>query len=601
MRVARVVIRNFRTFASLDVNVADDLCCIIGENNTGKTAILSAIQICLDNTLPSSFRSLLREDIHSAVDISNPSQVLIGIELTGFEGRVNEEALVSTWKTAADRARIFYRFRPRPSVREQLIRGDIAPGRLVLEDYHWEIRGGGDPAIDLTEIAWDDEGIGESVRFADLQAYLIVHLPALRDVENDLRNPRQSPLIRLIEAFEIDAAEQAALIAILDEANKAIANSATVAEIGAAIDGRFKDVSGPAFEMDATLGLSAATFRAIIRNLKIILSDLSLASFEPGRNGLGMNNILYIAILMEYLKRRIALDRSAGQLILIEEPEAHLHPQLQFSLIAALRAIGVQTILTSHSTQVTSQVPLSSIVSLTKRQDATIAAGNLALNATLTAPEIADLERYLDATKSALLYARKVILVEGPAEMFLVPALIEQVYGVKLERLGVSVIAIHGIHFDVYAKLFRAGSLEKKCAIVADADMKPSDAQDFDPETDTPNLMALEGDFVSVFIGATTFERELVSVGRLPMLIETVRALGVPRILAQMEDGHAKLTLGGLGLAEETQLRVELGRITLNTAKRFGKARFAQIAARYAHLATDLPLYIEQAYEWLTE
>lgn len=48
MRVARIVIQNFRTFASLDVNVADDLCCIIGENNTGKTAILRAIQICLD-------------------------------------------------------------------------------------------------------------------------------------------------------------------------------------------------------------------------------------------------------------------------------------------------------------------------------------------------------------------------------------------------------------------------------------------------------------------------------------------------------------------------------------------------------------------------
>ena len=88
MRLDRIVIQNFRVFASLDVNVADDLCCIIGENNTGKTAILRAIQICFDNMLPSSFRSLLREDIHSAIDIAEPSQVLIGIELTGFEGRV---------------------------------------------------------------------------------------------------------------------------------------------------------------------------------------------------------------------------------------------------------------------------------------------------------------------------------------------------------------------------------------------------------------------------------------------------------------------------------------------------------------------------------
>jgi len=601
MRVARIVIQNFRTFSSLDVTVADDLCCIIGENNTGKTAILRAIQICLDNTLPSSFRALQREDIHSGIDIAHPNQVLIGIEFTSFEGRVNEEALVSTWKTASDRARIFYRFRPRPAVREQLASGEVLPGTLTLEDYQWEIRGGGDPATDLRSIAWNNDGIGETVRFADLQSYLLVHLPALRDVENDLRNPRQSPLIRLIEAFEIDATEQAALITILDAANQAIAQSPTVAQIAGAIDTRFKDVSGPAFEMDATLGLSAATFRAIIRNLKIILSDLSLSSFEPGRNGLGMNNILYVAILLEYLQRRIALNRSAGQLILIEEPEAHLHPQLQFSLIAALRDIGVQTILTSHSTQITSQVPLSSIVSMTKRENATIAAGNLALNAALTDPEIADLERYLDATKSSLLYARKVMLVEGPAEMFLIPAMIEHVYGVKLERLGISVIAIHGVHFDVYAKLFQQGSLEKKCAIVADADMKPSDAEDFDPEVNAPDLAELNGDFISTFAGATTFERELVSVSRLPMLIETARALGAPQIFAQLENGLAALALGGMNPADEMALRVELGRITLNTAKRFGKARFAQVAARYAHLAADLPPYIEQAYEWLTE
>ena len=175
-------------------------------------------------------------------------------------------------------------------------------------------------------------------------------------------------------------------------------------------------------------------------------------------------------------------------------------------------------------------------------------------------------------------------------------------HGPYFSRVGVSGKpgAVH-IHFDVYAKLFRVGSLEKKCAIVADADMKPSDSEDFDPESDAPDLVALENDFVSTFMGATTFERELVSVGRLPMLIETVRALGAPQILAQMENGLERLARGGMDLDEEMALRVELGRITLNTAKRFGKARFAQIAARYANLAIDLPPYIEEAYEWLIE
>lgn len=602
MRISRIVVQNYRGLKSVDVSVGNDLACIIGENNTGKTALLRAVQICLDVSFPSIYRSLVREDIHASIDISHPNQVLIGVELTGFEGIVHQEALVATWKTAADTARIFYRFRPRLSVREALQNGEIQPGDLTLEDYQWELKGGGNPATDLTDIVWDDDDIGESVRFSDLQSFLVVNLPALRDVESELRNFRTSPLARLIEACEIDQVEQDALIAILDNANQRIEASATIADIANSIDASFKDVSGPAFEMDATLGLSAATFQAIIRNLKILLSDLALDSFEPNRNGLGMNNILYIAILMEYLERRRARGNSAGQLVLVEEPEAHLHPQLQASLLIALRSKGVQILLSSHSTQITSLAPFSTLISLTKRADATIASSNLAANDQLSEDDIADLERYLDSTKSNLLFARKVMLVEGAAELFLIPALYEAVHGINLERLGISVVAIHGVHFNVFAALFREGNLEKKCAIVADADLKPSDAGDeFDVDVDAPDLAALRGDFVEVFAGATTLERELVMQETLPMLIAATRQLGAPRITAQLEAGLASLEGDELDIDEENALLTQLGTAVLNTAKRFGKGRFAQVAARYASLSTELPQYIEDAIDWLNE
>lgn len=600
MQISRIVIRNFRLFRELDIKVNDDLCCIIGENNTGKTALFRGIQICLDVALPSVFRSLIREDIHAALDISHPSQVLIGIELTDFRGKVNEEALVSTWKTGADHARIFYRFRPKPSVRESLDNGEREAGTLSLEDYAWEIKGGGNPATDLTEIEWNDDDIGESVRFSDLQSFLVVHLPALRDVEADLRSMRHSPLARLIEACEIGQDEQNALIDILNTANQQIAASATIAEIADAVDTSFKEVSGPAFAMDVTLGLSSATFQSIIRNLRMLLSDLSLQSFEPARNGLGMNNILYVAILIEYLQRRQAGAASSGQIVLIEEPEAHLHPQLQAALLVAIRSIGVQVILTTHSTQLTSQAPFPTLVSLTRRADASIASGNLSENADLSPEEIADLERYLDATKSNLLFARKVMLVEGPTELFLIPAMVEAVHQINLEREGISVVAIYGVHFDVYARLFRAGALEKKCAIVADADLVPSDAgEDFDVAEDAPDLHALRGDFVEVFAGATTFERELVSAHTLPMLIQTTRSLGAPQVTARLEAGLQQLNNGGRTPGQQAALLVELGTSVLNTAKRYGKARFAQVASRHAGLCTGIPQYIQDSLDWL--
>ena len=97
-------------------------------------------------------------------------------------------------------------------------------GTPSLEDYAWEILGGGDPSVDLAQIEWDTE-VGSSIRFSDLQAFLVVPLPALRDVENELRQPRQSPLAKLIEASDIPLTEQAQLVDILSEANAKIAAS----------------------------------------------------------------------------------------------------------------------------------------------------------------------------------------------------------------------------------------------------------------------------------------------------------------------------------------------------------------------------------------
>jgi hypothetical protein len=99
-------------------------------------------------------------------------------------------------------ARVIYRYRPRLDAREDLATEEKNPGELTREDYHFEITGGGDPAADPAEIDWDED-IGTSIRFQDLQAFLVVFLPALRDVESDLRYFRSSPLARLIDAMEM--------------------------------------------------------------------------------------------------------------------------------------------------------------------------------------------------------------------------------------------------------------------------------------------------------------------------------------------------------------------------------------------------------------
>lgn len=601
MRISRVVIRNFRSFAHLDVPLSSGTTCLIGENNTGKSNFLHAIRLCIDAGLSSTYRSLLPTDIHSTVDISEPNQVLIGLEITDFRGKINEEALVGAWQCKPGLARLIYRYRPKLSVREDLDSEDVAPGDLTHEDYHWEITGGGDPANDLAEIEWNED-VGASIRFADLQSFLVVFLPALRDVEVDLRQFRNSPLARLIAAMDIDPAEQEQLLDTLRQANQQIAATPTTSAIASAVDASFKSVTGPAFSMDVGLGLAEPSFQAIVRALRILLTSTAMTNFDPSSNGLGLNNILYVSILIEYFNRRLAQQKSAGQIILFEEPEAHLHPQLQLTLFTALSVLPFQSILTTHSTHITAHAGLSSYVVLTHTGTPVIASSVPARDAALASAEIRDLERYLDATRSNLLFARKVMLIEGPAELFLIPALLKKVKNIDLEREGISVIPIYGVHFDAYAKLFSADALPKKCAIVTDGDLKPSDADpSLEGEDDLPappDLAALENEYVRIFACKTTFERALTIQGTLEMFARAADDIGAPTVAARLRQGLADLASAKTA-PERQEILEPLRESVLNTAKRFGKARFAQIASRHVAAAAAIPKYIVDAAEWL--
>ncbi|WFP74649.1 ATP-dependent endonuclease [Mesorhizobium sp. WSM4906] len=603
MYISRIVIRNFRSFELLDVTIGQGTTCVIGENNTGKSNLLHAVRLCLDATLSSAYRSLLPSDIHSKIDLAHPEQVLVAIEVTDFKGKINEEALVGAWQFKPGYSRLIYRYRPKLGIREDLETGDIKPGQLTREDYQWEIVGGGDPAHNPAKLSWKDD-VGSSIRFSDLQSFLVVFLPALRDVESDLRQYRNSPLARLVDAMKIDLAEQKTLLDALRKANDQIAHAPSIDAIAKAIDESLKKVTGPAFSMDIDLGLAEPSFQAIVRALRILLTNTAMENFDPSSNGLGLNNILYVSILIEYFHRRIAQKKSAGQIILFEEPEAHLHPQLQLTLYKALSALPFQSILTTHSTHITASADLASYVVLTQTGTPATASAAPASDAGLEEDAMLDLERYLDATRSNLLFARKVMLVEGPAELFLIPALLKKVKKIDLDRLGISVIPIYGVHFDVYAKLFSAKALPKRCAIVTDGDLKPSDAipgiDGEDALPAPPDLKALEGDYVRAFTCKTTFERALVFQGTLEMFARAADDIGAPTVAKRLRKGAKELLEEDLDENARTAILNPLRAAVLSTAKRFGKARFAQIAARHVDQATILPTYLVDAANWLT-
>src|SRR5262249_22702026 len=163
----------------------------------------------------------------------------------------------------------------------------------------------------------------------------------------------------------------------------------------------------------------------------------------------------------------------------------------------------------------------------------------------------------------------------------LIPALLKKVKGIDLDRHGVSVIPIYGVHFDAYAKLFSGDALPKKCAIITDGDVTADDANPSLKGEDVlpapPDLERLEGDYVKVCPRATTFERAATIKGTLEMFARAADDIGAPKVALKLRKGAE-----ALADEEDADARREilkpLKKAVLSTAIRFGKARFAQIA-----------------------
>lgn len=222
------------------------------------------------------------------------------------------------------------------------------------------------------------------------------------------------------------------------------------------------------FGQKTSIQFAESDFTKIAESLTLLFfPDLSADSQELFRglsqNSLGYNNLLYIAsILAELTLDDEDDEQPLFKLLLIEEPEAHLHPQLQIRLLNHLKSVAeenknVQVIVTTHSTVLASSVELESIIHLSKSQ-APVATPLRTCGLHSTSSQF--INRWLDVTKSNLLFASGVILVEGIAEQMIIPTLAkivlkDQKDGYKsLEDLGISTINLNGIYFKHFMQLY---------------------------------------------------------------------------------------------------------------------------------------------------
>ncbi|MDA3646634.1 AAA family ATPase [Saccharopolyspora indica] len=508
MRIDRLRVNNFRNLADLDLRL-EPSAVIVGENRSGKSNLVHALRLVLDPALSKFDRYLGRSDFWDGLSdgsddwdpMASGEVIEISVEIVDFEDDAKlmvalSDALV---QESEARARLTYRFAPMDTGT------DTGPVK-----YRPTIFGG------------DNE---DQLISSDLRGYLyMAFLHALRDAETDLASWHRSPLRTLLEAAakSIEESDLGVVREAMKEANAKINDLSEIKNVGADIAARVLEIVGDNQALETELAVAPDDPLRLIRNMKLYVDGS--AHRHLGSTSLGTLNVLYLALLELGLEQRLRDADIAHVVMAIEEPEAHLHPHMQRLVFKRLLTEAPQTrtaLVTTQSPHIASVASPRSLVLLRTVNGQTAAAA--AHQADLSPQEWDDLARYLDATRAELVFARRVLLVEGYAEQVLVPQLARSC-GMDLDKLGITVCSVSGTHFGTYVAFCEA--LEIPWAVLTDGDggAGANRAANLVQRIRKSGPPADHG----IFVGGTTFEHDVVLAdsANVGPFFDTLRELG---------------------------------------------------------------------------
>lgn len=620
MYISKVSIRNYRNFMNSNFEFVKGINTIIGENGSGKTNLFRAIRLILDDNLYRYAYRLDENDFNRNIGSWKGHWIIISLE---FSELSDDESIQSLFihgvgnidGDKVEKATYNLFFRPRAGIRKKL--SEIKEGdkeelkailaKITIDDY--ETKFTGKSTVDFNNEDAYKELVGDfqKVKFnfeideskfgIDIPNQLSVSkevsftfIKALRDVVSDFHNNRTNPLLTLLrnQSGKINEEEFKPISKRVRKLNEKIEALSDVQKIRTDIKGTIKEAVGETYSPSSLSIKSSLSDDAekLLQSLRLFIGEPN-ESHEGGIHelSLGGANLIYLTLkLLEY-KYQINKDTFAN-FLLIEEPEAHIHTHIQKTLFDNLDFGETQIIYSTHSTHISEVSKISSMNILAKKQNH---AEVYQPAKNLDPKDITKLERYLDAVRSNLLFAKGVMLVEGDAEEILIPIMVKKVLGVSLDELGISLINIRSTGFKNVAQIFHEDRIKRRCSIITDLDKaieeKDKGAEKKGTERKKKlDIFSKDNEWIKIYCAEYTFEVDFVAERN---------EHEVKQLISEIYTDTKTINKAKNDIDSEEA--IDYGKRVLTMANNVGKGWFAIMLGKHISFQTFIPEYILDA------
>ncbi len=507
MYISKIQISNFRNFRHKEIEFNDGINVLIGHNNAGKTNLIKALSLVIDTQ---NSKRLEVDDFNKNLTLAElkDSPPKISIELTIKKSKEEEPddlVTISNWLIKLDsdyEALLTYEFflpekKQEDYIKEMALVADDDPKAM---DKAWKVLKNNFIRFYVYKI-WGGDPINQSTADNEsLQKFDFQFLNAIRDVERDMLTGRNTLLREVFDFFmdyeiKIDGAKtpeqkhqeiKDRKILFSEKAEELIQ------ELSNRIEKGKKEILSYAKNTGASFNKAKPNFEGSVSEnemysvLKLIVEYETGIKIPATHNGLGYNNLIFMSLLLAKMQVNADveyLDSNAKVFttLAIEEPEAHLHPAMQYKFLKFLSANKKekkvrQIFVTTHSTHITSAVSLDEIICLHNENGETHVGYpkkvflNTDGNDNIKSKKY--VQRFLDATKSDMLFAQKLLFVEGIAEQLLL-SIFANYLGKSLEDNHVAIINVGGRYFTHFLYLFdslKENTIPKKVVCLTDRD-----------------------------------------------------------------------------------------------------------------------------------